>query len=187
VITPIVILAAVALALIALDAAHGNAVGISIADDLQAFTQPVDLPAFLNLVDPREEQFLRVSLTPQVFRRVQRHRLFAAREYVRRVAKNAAVMVRLGEAAKAEGNAEISRLGQELVTAAIRLRVFALLAFCLLYINVVTPSIRLSRLQIPSRYQHLTDAVWQLARLSRPAHLGHKLHFWRLPQHRRTV
>ena len=102
-ITPIVILAAVALALIALDAAHGNAVGIGIADDLQAFTQPVDLPAFLNLVDPREEQFLRVSLTPQVFRRVQRHRLFAAREYVRRVAKNAAVMVRLGEAAKAEG------------------------------------------------------------------------------------
>jgi hypothetical protein len=175
--TLIVILAAIALALIALHAARGNAARIGIADDLQEFTEPVDLTAFLNLVDPREEEFLKANLTPQVFRRVQRHRLFAAAEYVGRVAKNAAVVARLGEAAKAEASSELSRLGQELVTAAIRLRLFALLGFCLLFLNMIIPNIRLSGLQIPSRYQHLTDAVWQLARLSRPAHPGHKLHF----------
>jgi hypothetical protein len=174
----IVVLAAIALALIALHAARGNAGRISIADDFHDFTQPVDLPAFLNLIDPREEEFLRANLTPQVFRRVQRHRLFAATEYVRRVAKNAAVVVKLGEAAaRAEASTEASRLGQELVTAAIRLRAFALLGFSLLYLNMVLPNIRLSLLQIPSRYQALTDAVWKLARLSRTAHLGHKLHF----------
>lgn len=174
-ITAIVILAALALALIALDVAHGNAVRIGVADDLQGLTQPVDLPAFLNLVDPREEEFLRANLSPQVFRRVQRHRLFAATEYVRRVAKNAAVVVRLGEAAKAEASTEVSRIGQELVTTAIRLRVFALLAFCLLYINMLIPNIRLSRLQIPGRYQHLAEAVRQLARLNMPAQSSRKL------------
>jgi hypothetical protein len=177
VITPIVILATVALALMALRTAHGSAVRIGITDDLKDFTEPADLTAFLNLVDAREEEFLRANLTPQAFRRVQRHCLFAAAEYVGRVATNAALVVRFGEAAKAEASTEVSRLGQELVTAAIRLRMFALLAFCLLYLNMVVPNIRLSPFQIASRYQHLTDAVWQLARLSRHAHPGHKLHF----------
>lgn len=174
-ITAILIVVAVVLALLALQAAQGNAPRLDIGDDLQSVTEAVDLPAFLNLVDPTEEEYLRANLSPRVFRRVQRCRLLAATEYVRRVAKNAAVVVQLGEAAKAEANPEASRLGQELVTAAIQLRVFALLALCLLYLNMVVPNIRLSHLQIPDRYEHLTDAVRQLGSLNMSAQPGRTL------------
>src|SRR6266849_7936672 len=116
----IVILAAIALALIVFRTAHGSAAKIGTVDDLEGFTEPIDLPAFLNLVDPAEEEFLRASLTPRVFRRVQRQRLLATAGYVRCAARNAALLVRLGEAASTEASAEISGIGQEIVTAAIR-------------------------------------------------------------------
>src|SRR2546425_9222969 len=79
----IVILAAIALALIVFRTAHGSATKIATVDDLEGCTEPIDLPAFLNLLDPAEEEFLRANLSPQVFRRIQRQRLLAAAEYVR--------------------------------------------------------------------------------------------------------
>jgi len=168
----IVVLAAIALALIVFRTAHGSAAKIGTVDDLEGFTEPIDLPAFLNLVDPAEEEFLRANLSPQVFRRVQRQRLLAAAEYVRCAARNAALVVRLGEAASAEASTEISGIGQELVTAAIRLRALAFLALCLLYVKTAFPNARLSPLPIPNLYQHLLERVGLLARLTSPAHAG---------------
>jgi hypothetical protein len=169
----IVVLAAIALALIVFRTAHGSAAAkIGTVDDLEGFTEPIDLRAFLNLVDPAEEEFLRANLSPQVFRRVQRQRLLAAAEYVRCAARNAALVVRLGEAASAEASMEISGIGQELVTAAIRLRALAFLALCLLYVKTAIPNARLSPLPIPNLYQHLLERVGLLARLTSPAHAG---------------
>src|SRR5712692_2734721 len=166
----IVILAAIALALIVFRTAHGSAAKIGTVDDLEGCTEPIDLPAFLNLLDPAEEEFLRANLAPQVFRRIQR--LLAAAEYVRCAARNAAIVVRLGEAASAEASTEISGIGQELVTAAIRLRALAFLALCVLYVKTAIPNSRLSLLQIPNLYEHLLERVGYLARLTSPAHAG---------------
>jgi hypothetical protein len=168
----LVILAAVALALIVFRTAHGSATKIATVDDLEGLTEPIDLPAFLNLVDPTEEEFLRANLAPHDFRRIQRQRLLAAAEYVRCAARNAAIVVRLGEAASAEASTEISGIGQELVTAAIRLRALAFLALCVLYVKTAIPSARLSLLQIPNLYEHLLDRVGHLARLTNPARAG---------------
>ncbi len=168
----IVILAAIALALIVFRTAHGSAAKIGTVDDLAGCTEPIDLPAFLNLLDPAEEEFLRANLSPQVFRRIQRQRLLAAAEYVRCAARNAAIVVRLGEAASAEASTEISGIGQELVTAAIRLRALAFLALCVLYVKTAIPNSRLSLLQIPNLYEHLLERVGYLARLTSPAHAG---------------
>ena len=55
----------------------------------------VDVDAFRNLVDPDEEEFLRTSLPPAEFRRIQRERLRAAVEYVSCAAQNAAILLRL--------------------------------------------------------------------------------------------
>ena len=165
----LVILTAVALALVVFRAVHGSGAQILDVEDLPSFTEPVDLPAFLNLVDPTEEKFLRANLSPQMFQRVQRERLGATAEYVRRAARNAAVLVRLGEATGAEGSREVAHIGQELVMAAIRLRVLAFLCLCLLYVEIAIPSIRLSLIRVPDLYRSLIERVGQLARLKTPA------------------
>ena len=165
----IIILAALALTLILIRAAHGAAAKIASAGDLAGFTQPMDLAAFLNLIDPDEEEFLKANLTPKIFRHIQRERLLAAAEYVRVAARNAAVLVQLGETASVDANAEVSQIGHELVTAAIRLRAFAFLALCLLYVRMAVPNTRLSLFRVPSRYQHIIEKTGHLVRLKEPA------------------
>src|SRR2546429_1841634 len=118
----IVVFAAIALLLILFRTVHGNTAQISSLNELPRLTEPIDLPAFLNLIDPAEERFLRANLTANVFREVQRERLLATVEYVRRAARNAGVLVQLGEAVSKEANSEVSLLGRELATTAIRLR-----------------------------------------------------------------
>src|SRR6202022_4549321 len=100
--------------------------------------------AFNNLVDPAEEDFLRENLPPGVFRNVQRARLRAAIEYVMCAAKNAAVLIRVGKAASAEPDPELSRQAENLVTAAIQLRLFSFLVLSILWVKIAFPSLRLS-------------------------------------------
>jgi hypothetical protein len=164
----IVILAAIALALMLFRVAHGSAAKIGSVDDLQGLTESLDLPAFLNLADPAEEEFLRTNLSRQDFRRVQRQRLRAAGEYVKCAARNAAVLLRLGELVSVEPSTEVSSIGKEMATAAIRLRVLAFFALGLLYVKMVFPAARCSLLQVSSVYQNLTGQVGRLARLKTP-------------------
>jgi len=163
----IVIFASIALLLILFRTVHGNTAQISSLNELPRLTEPIDLPAFLNLIDPSEERFLRANLTPKVFREVQRERLLATVEYVRRAAKNAGVLVRLGEAVSTEADPEASRLGRELATAAMRLRALALLALCFLYMRIALPDLHLSLLQVPTRYEYLIEEVVRLATFKR--------------------
>jgi hypothetical protein len=161
----IVVLAAIALLLFLFHAVRGNpAASIDGFDDLPQATVPIDLPAFLNLIDPKEGSFLRANLTPGIFRQIQRERLLATGEYVNRMAKNAAVLVRLGQTESADANPEISTVGKELEMAAIKLRALALLALALLYVQIVFPQLRLSLLRIPSRYENLVNQVARLAK-----------------------
>jgi hypothetical protein len=160
----IVVFAAIALLLILFRTVHGNAAQISSLNELPRSTEPIDLPAFLNLIDPSEERFLRANLTPKVFREVQRERLLATVEYVRRAARNAGVLVQLGEAVSKEANSEVSDLGREIATTAIKLRALALLALCFLYVRIALPDMHLSLLQVPSRYEYLVEEVARLAR-----------------------
>ena len=163
----IVIFAAIALLVILFRTVHGDAAAVGGVDDLPHSTEAIDLPAFLNLVDPAEEIFLRANLTPNIFREVQRERLLATVEYVRRAAKNAGVLVRLGEAVSTEADPEASRLGRELATAAMRLRALALLALCFLYMRIALPDLHLSLLQVPTRYEYLIEEVVRLATFKR--------------------
>jgi hypothetical protein len=165
----IVIFAAVSLLLILFRTVHEHAAQISSLNDLPCSTERIDLPAFLNLIDPEEERFLRENLTPKVFREVQRERLFASVEYVRRAAQNAGVLVRLGEAIATGANSEVSRQGRELATAAISLRALAILALCFMYARIAIPGVHPSLLQIPTRYECLVEQVARLARFQRLA------------------
>jgi hypothetical protein len=59
-------------------------------EDLAQHTRPVDIDAFRNLVDPKEEAYLRANLLPTEFRTIQRERMGAAM-----VTSGAALIMRL--------------------------------------------------------------------------------------------
>jgi len=166
-----VLLVIVALAAMVLlwRAARGQAVAVAGLDDLEGKTQPVDLAAFRNLTDADEESFLRENLEPDDFRRVQRARMRAALEYVRRANHNAAVLLRLGELARTSPEAQVARAGAELADNAARLRMYALLAQGVLLVRIVLPGTQLSAKGIQEAYGSASACFGHLCRLQRPA------------------
>lgn len=171
-IATLILVAALALALIALRTAHGHAARVEALDQLQGLTRPVDLAAFLNLVDPAEQEFLRRQLPPGVFRRVQRARLRASVGYLACVADNAAVLVRVGETLGRDTIWDIASGGEELTNAAIRLRALTCMALALLYLRIAFPGARLSLLDVPRLYESLVDRLGYLVRLKHPVQAG---------------
>jgi hypothetical protein len=155
---------------ILLRVARGQHVRIQEISQLEACTQPVDLPAFRNLVDPEEEKFLREHLSPAEFRRLQRERMLAAAEYVRRTAHNAAVLLNLGEAVRRQTDAEIADSACQLVNSALRLRRNAFLALGTLYLRILFPGSYVSLAGVITTYETLTDRAVRLTRLQNPAY-----------------
>ena len=150
-------------------ATRAHAVEVTGLDDLEGKTQPVDLAAFRNLTDPQEEAFLRENLDAADFRRVQRARMQAALEYVRRANDNAAVLLRLGELARSHEEAEVARAATELVDNAVRLRMYALMAQAVLMVRIALPRGQWSPRGIQEAYGSAADCFGRLCRLQRPA------------------
>jgi len=137
---------------------------------LDTYTQPVDLAAFRNLIDPAEEDYLRQQLPAVQFRSLQRERLHAALEYVRRAACNGALLLRLGEAASHDKDPEIAAAARTLMNDALRLRMNAMLAMLVLYARIVMPGARISIGRVTDIYENLTQGLVRLTRLQDPAH-----------------
>jgi hypothetical protein len=169
---PLFVVVALAAVVFLLRVARGQSSTVNDLEELPERAQPVDLEAFRNLIDQREEEYLRNQLPAGDFRRVQRQRLRAACEYVGRAAQNAAILVRLGEAARRNPEPEIAQAGQELVDKALRLRLYALLAQAKLRARILMPGARLSSAPLLDRYQNLTDAAARLSRAQKPSFAG---------------
>jgi hypothetical protein len=157
------------MALLLMYAARGKTSPIGELDDLVGRTRPVDIDAFRNLIDPAEEDFLRENLPPSEFRTIQRERLRAALEYVSCAAHNAAILVRLGEAARLSLDPKIAEAGQQLLDTALRLRLYALLATIRLYLGIALPGAHLSAGGLVDNYQHLSSLAGQLVFMQYPA------------------
>jgi hypothetical protein len=168
ILTPILVLVAL-MALLLMYAARGKSPAVGELDDLVGRTKPVDIEAFRNLIDPAEEDFLRESLPAREFRAIQRERLRAALEYVGCAAHNAAILVRLGEAARLSLDPKIAEAGQQLLDTALRLRLYALLSTMRLYLGIALPGTRLSAGRLVDNYQHLSSLAGQLAFMQHPA------------------
>jgi hypothetical protein len=153
-------------------AARGHSAAIKGLADLEGQTKPVDLPAFQNLIAPDEESFLRENLSSRDFRQVQRLRMLAALDYVRRTAHNASVLLRLGEAARASADPSIAQAGQELMNSALHLRMIAMLTQVQLYARVLLPTVQLSPDMLVKDYRTLTDRVARLCQLESPAQVS---------------
>ena len=125
---------------------------------------PVDLEAFRNLIDPQQDRYLRDHLAGREYRRVQRARALATAEYLRQVAHNASVILRVGESARSNREAGVAALGAELVSNAITLRLFSLLALAQAYLSVLLPGLTLSAGSVADGYDRLTAKLWAIGR-----------------------
>jgi hypothetical protein len=153
-------------------AARGHSVAVKGLADLEGQTRPVDLLAFQNLIAADEESYLRENLSAGDFRHVQRLRMLAALDYVRCTAHNAAVLLRLGEAARTSSDPYIAQAGQELMNSALHLRMIAMFAQIQLYARVLLPTVQLSPNNLVKDYRALTDRVARLCQLESPAQVS---------------
>jgi hypothetical protein len=124
--------------------------------------QSVDIEAFRNLIDPAEEDFLRRNLPPAEFRVIQRERLRAGVQYIFCAAQNAAILLRVGDAARSSPDPATVEAAQELVDHAIRLRLYAFQAIPWLYIGMIFPGWRPSSLRVVEIYEQVTRQVVRL-------------------------
>jgi hypothetical protein len=167
--TAILVISAILVLVVLFVTARGRAGSVSEIAQLQGKTQPVDLVAFRNLTDPVEEKYLRENLPARDFRMVQRERLRAAMEYVDAVAGNAAVLLRLGEAARRSANPQVAEAGMQLVNRALRVRLYALSAKAQLGAAILWPGVHVSPAAVTDVYQQLTRTVSRLGYLQNSA------------------
>ena len=152
-------------------AARGRSLSVTSVDELSGHTRPVDLEAFRNLIDPAEEEFLRGNLSRQKFRVVQRERLRATLQYVQWASQNAAVLLRLGEAARDSADPRIAQAAQILIASALRLRLYALLTIPKLYIGIAVPGAHLSPGHLVDGYQKMSSQAGQLVLMQNPTRI----------------
>ena len=164
----VIAIAALLAAIFFIRVSRGHAEAISDIDQLSGRTQPVDLQAFRNLVDPAETEFLRRNLPSREFRAVNRERTYAAAEYVQRIAHNAAILLRLGQAARTNPDTEIARAAQSMVERSLAVRMLAMQVLIKLRIQAIT-GVDLFSLDLYDRYGRLTESVALFTRLQRPA------------------
>jgi hypothetical protein len=145
--------------------AKGHGFGASAIQNAKANIRPVDIRAFRNLVDPSQEEYLRSHLPPEDFKVVHRERLRAAAQYIACAAHNAAILVKMGEAARRSSDPAVVEAGDKLVDSAVRLRLFAFQARGKLYLGILLPGRRLSPLGLAENYERMTVQGFHLGRL----------------------
>jgi len=162
IITFTLVFVAILLPLCLLWLAKGRMVPLSLLEDPTKHFRYVDVEAFRNLIDPAEEEYLRKRLAASEFRRIQRERLFAAVDYVSGAAHNAALLVRVAEAAQHSSDSATVSSAEKLLQSAIQLRLYALNAMARLYLRMVFPGLRSSSAIMVERYESLTRQVVML-------------------------
>jgi hypothetical protein len=139
--------------------AKGRAQPPTSLGNLRKQMHSLDIEAFRNLIDSRDEEFLRRTLEPPLFRVVQRARLLAAVEYIGCASRNAAILHRFGEAARHSLNPSVAEAGNKLVNSAIRFRLNALHSIVKLYLAILMPGTSVRKVRIVEGYERMTALV----------------------------
>jgi hypothetical protein len=165
----VIVLSVLLAALFLLRQAKGCASGIKSPEDLRTQLRVVDIDAFRNLTDISEEEFLQSHLKRSEYRKIQRQRLRATLAYVSCVANNAAVLIRMGEAARTSTNPSVVEAGTKLVNNALRLRLQTFQLKANLYLRLVYPGLRIPSGELANQYEQMTRQGVLLGRLQYPA------------------
>ena len=137
--------------------------------NLAVSIRPLDIEAFRNLINPDEDDYLRHHLLATEFRYVRRKRLRAMAAYVHVAGSNAAVLIRVGEAAVASGDARVAETARQLVNDALLLRRNTTVALVRIYIALAWPNSDFAAARVIDRYEQLSGSAMLLGRLQSPA------------------
>jgi hypothetical protein len=133
-----------------------------------ATIRPIDVEALRNLINPDEDIYLRRRLPAAEFRVVRRERLRAMAAYVQVAADNAAVLVRVGQAAIASGDPRIAGTAQQMVNDALLLRRNTTIAMARIYLALAWPNSGFAAVRVVDRYEQLSGSAMLLGRLQNP-------------------
>lgn len=164
----LIIAAAFALAVI-LGITVSRSLQVSPKPGIAGQIQPIDIEAFRNLVDPVEDAYLRRRLPVSEFRAVRRQRLRAVAAYIQVAGRNAAILIRIGQAAVAAGDAPTAEAARRLVDNALLLRRNAAVALLRIYVALAWPNSGLAAEPILIGYERLNGFAMLLGRLQNPA------------------
>jgi hypothetical protein len=137
--------------------------------NLGASIQPLDIEAFRNLIDSAEDEYLRRRLPSADFRVVRRQRLRAMAAYVQVATRNAAVLIRIGQAALAANDAQTAEAARQLVDQALLLRRNATFALVKIYVAMAWPHSGFAANPVLHGYERLSGSAMLLGRLQNPA------------------
>jgi hypothetical protein len=132
--------------------------------------RPVDVGAFCNLISATEQQYLREHLPMREFRSIHRERMGAAVEYVRCAARNASILMQLGEAARQHSDPSVRLAGEKLVENGLRLRLYAIQLIPRLYLSMAFPKAGPTPDILADTYDDLSRQVVTLSCLHFPTH-----------------
>src|SRR5580693_8234783 len=163
----LVITAAIALGII-LRLAITRSLQAKASVGLAATVRPIDVEAFRNLINPAEDDYLRRRLPPAQFRVVRRERLRAMAAYVQVAARNALVLVSVGEIALVSDDPRIAGAAQRVVNDALLLRRNTTVALARIYLALAWPNSGFAAVRVVDRYEQLSGAAMLLGRLQNP-------------------
>jgi len=137
--------------------------------NLAGTIRPIDIEAFRNLINPAEDDYLRCRLPPAQFRLVRRERLRAMATYIHVAARNAAMLMRVGEAALATGDPRVAEAAHQLVNDALLLRRNTTVALARIYLALAWPNSGIAAVRVVDRYEQVSGSAMLLGRLQNPA------------------
>ena len=137
--------------------------------ELSARLRPMDVNAFRNLIDEREEEYLRANLPLKEFRSIHRERIGAAVEYVWCATRNTSVLISLGEAAKQSSDPAVVIAADKLIENSQRLRLFAMQVLPRMYVSMLFPSASRGPEFIAETYDTMVRQAVVLGCMQRPA------------------
>ena len=145
--------------------------------DIEGSISPVNLASFARITDPRDQDFLRSSLPSKAYRRIQRERILIAIQYVKSAARNAAILIRVGEMQSRVENPEVQARSKALIDECLRLRIICLAAIFMLYVSFLFPEQNVSVMDLIFKYEHMSDSLNLLSMLTDPL-LASRVRSW---------
>lgn len=129
--------------------------------DLESRWQKVDMEAFLNMVDPAEETYLRRNLSATEFARIQRYRVRVMWEYLGRLSVNSKLMMQAAQMVQHHGTEAQLQEATRLVGAATRMRLLIFGVDAYLAVRFLLPQTQDPVRTLVGKYDELTQMFTQ--------------------------
>ena len=137
--------------------------------DLQDRLKTFDTEAFLNLLNPDEEAFLRRELPPKAYYRVRRMRIRAIIAYLTEACINARTLLAYAERAMGSSHPEAAARARQLAAAAVKFQLLAVVVRSRLALLWLFPSGDLLTGDFLKSYEQLRWSLQRIVALDSPA------------------